>query len=167
MNDNLARARRVIAAVELVDVRLVELHAKTSIRSEDITDDMRPVFKHWATAPEPLREGVFIVRANLDLRIEEGDDKPPAATVKIQYELEYRVPDDFKANRADLSAFAKVNGVFNAWPYFREIVQAATLRMDLPPVVLPVYRVPQQPKATPTPSTAPAPSKASGPDQQP
>ena len=158
MNEDLQRARRVIAAVSLVDVRLVELHAKTTIRSEEVTEDMRPVFRHWATAPAGLKDGLFFVRANLDVRIE-NDSNPSVAAIKIQYELKYRVPEDFKASRADLAAFAKVNGVFNAWPYFREIVQTATLRMDLPPIVLPVYRVPQPAKATP--SATPAPSSIS------
>jgi preprotein translocase subunit SecB len=139
-----------------MDVRLVELHAKTTIRSAEVTEDMRPVFRHWATAPAGLKDGLFFVRANLDVRIE-NESNPSVAAVKIQYELEYRVPEDFKASRADLTAFAKVNGVFNAWPYFREIVQTATMRMDLPPVVLPVYRVPQPAKA----SAAPAPSAPS------
>jgi hypothetical protein len=134
----------------------VELYAKTTIRGDEVTDDMMPVFKHWATAPAGLKGGLFFVRANLDLRIG-SESKPSVAVVKIQYELEYRVPADFKASRADLTAFAKVNGVFNAWPYFREIVQAATLRMDLPPVVLPVYRVPQPTKATPSAAPASAP----------
>jgi preprotein translocase subunit SecB len=159
VNEHLQRARRLISAVNLIDVRLIELHAKTVIRSEDITDDMLPAVRHWASAAPPgLKEGVFFVRANLDLRIA-SEINPSVASVKIQYELEYRLPDDFKASRADLAAFAKVNGVFNAWPYFREIVQAATLRMGLPPIVLPVYRVPQTTKTTP--SAAPPPSKAS------
>ena len=153
MNEDLQRARRVIAAVSLMDVRLVELHAKTTIRSDEVTEDMRPVFRHWATAPAGLKDGLFFVRANLDVRIE-NESKPSVAVVKIQYELEYRVPEDFRASRADLTAFAKVNGVFNAWPYFREIVQTATLRMDLPPVVLPVYRVPQPAKSSVAPATS-------------
>lgn len=160
MNEHLQRARRVIAAVSLMEVRLVELHAKTNIRRDEITDDMAPVFKHWANVPAGLRAGVFFVRAHLDLRIE-SESKASVASVKIQYELEYGVPDNFKASRADLTAFAKVNGVFNAWPYFREIVQAATLRMDLPAVVLPVYRVPQPAATKVTPAADTAPSMAS------
>lgn len=39
------------------------------------------------------------------------------------------------------TAFANVNGIFNAWPYIRELVQTTATRMGLPPLVLPVYRV--------------------------
>lgn len=146
MNEQVQKARRLIAAVRLTDVRLVELHAKTSIRESEITEDMLPTFRHWATLlAGGVKDGVFYVRANLDLRVGGEEKTTRAVSVKIQYELEYSLPDDFKATGAELNAFAKVNGVFNAWPYFREAVQSATLRMGLPPVILPVYRVPAAP----------------------
>jgi hypothetical protein len=143
VNEHVQKARRLISAVSLTEVRLVELHAKTSIRASEIAGDMTPVFRHWATAPSAvLEEGVFYVRAHLDLRI--GSERTPQAViVKIQYELEYELPEGQQATRSEVLAFAKVNGVFNAWPYFRETVQSAMQRMDLPPLVLPVYRVPQ------------------------
>lgn len=147
MNEKIQQARRLIAAVELTEVRLIELQAKTSIKASELTEDMMPSFRQWATLPVGgLKDGAFYVRANLDLRIG-NEEKPAAVSVKIQYELEYALPDELKVTRAELDAFAKINGVFNAWPYFREIVQSATLRMGLPPVVLPVYRVPA-PKPT-------------------
>jgi preprotein translocase subunit SecB len=152
VNEQVQKARRLISAVRLTEVRLIELHAKTSIRSPEITEDMMPVFRHWATASTGLKDGLFYVKANLDVRIG-SEDKPQVVSVKIQYELEYALPEEFKATRTELNAFAKVNGVFNAWPYFREIVQSATQRMDLPPVVLPVFRVPAtQPQSPPSPS---------------
>lgn len=35
--------------------------------------------------------------------------------------------------------FSKVNGLFNAWPYWREYVQSATVRMGLPALTIPVF----------------------------
>lgn len=149
MNEQIQKARRLIAAVMLTDVRLTELVAKTSIRASDITEDMLPTFQHSASvATGGIKDSVFYVRANLDLRI--GSEAKHVVSVKIQYELEYSLPGDFKATRAELNAFAQVNGVFNAWPYFREIIQTAIQRMNLPPVILPVYRVPHQAPAKKT-----------------
>lgn len=143
MNEHVQKALRLISAVSLTEVRLVELHAKTTIRASDIAEDMTPVFRHWATAPSAaLEEKVFYVRAHLDLRIG-SESTPQAVVVKIQYELEYELPEGLQVTRSEIQAFARVNGVFNAWPYFRETVQSAMQRMDLPPLVLPVYRVPQ------------------------
>jgi hypothetical protein len=78
-------------------------------------------------------------------------EKKPALRLKVEYELRYRVPPEFEARKTEVDAFAKVNGVFNAWPYFREYIQTTTQRMNLPPIIIPVYRVPPQaPKEAPT-----------------
>lgn len=37
--------------------------------------------------------------------------------------------------------FAELNGVYNAWPYWREFVQNITGRMELPTLTIPVFRI--------------------------
>jgi hypothetical protein len=148
VNAEIQKARRLIAAVSLANVRLLDASAKTRIRLADITEGMHPQFSHSArVSSEGLRDGVFYVIAALAVRIVSGADEKEHASMKVQFELEYRLPSDFQASRPELSAFAKVNGVFNAWPYFREFIQSTSQKMDLPVILLPVYRVPQRPKA--------------------
>lgn len=50
---------------------------------------------------------------------------------------------------AYFKAFSNINAVFNAWPFFRELVHSTLGRMGMQPIALPVYRV------TPTPSAQP------------
>jgi len=88
------------------------------------------------------------VLASIDLAVAD-DSQPPVVTMKVKYALVYSVPSDFKATKAEIRSFADVNGIFNAWPYFREFVQSTSSRMDLPPIILPVYRVPQMSKPKP------------------
>ena len=38
--------------------------------------------------------------------------------------------------------FGQINAVFNAWPCWRELVQAPPARMSLPTLTVPVFRVP-------------------------
>ena len=52
-----------------------------------------------------------------------------------------RFPDEESFSSEELEAFGEVNAVFNAWPYWRELVQASLARMLLPPLTLPVFRV--------------------------
>ncbi len=41
-------------------------------------------------------------------------------------------------------AFADLNATTNVWPYFREMVQSTTVRMGIPPMILPLFRAVQQ-----------------------
>jgi hypothetical protein len=108
---------------------------------------MRPQYTHSArAASEGVKNGVFYVIASLAVRIISESDEREHAVMKVQFELEYRLPSEFLASRSELAAFAKVNGVFNAWPYFREFLQSTSQKMDLPVILLPVYRVPQPPR---------------------
>ena len=158
MNPNIQKARRLIGVVSLENIRLVEESAHTKVARHQLTEGMKPHFQTSAKPDGGLSEdGRFFVLAVIELTVADAP-QPPAVTMRAKYELEYSVPGDFKATKAELRAFAEVNGAFNAWPYFREFVQSTSLRMDLPPIILPVYRVPQVHKETPLAS----PSKSSG-----
>jgi hypothetical protein len=160
VNPNIQKARRLIGAVSLENVRLVYESALTKVNRLQLTEGMRPRFQTSAKSIGGLtEESTFSVLSSIELEVAE-DSQPPVVTMKARYELEYSVLPDFKATKSELRAFAEVNGTFNAWPYFREFVQSTSLRMDMPPIILPVYRVPQPSKET-TPSTTPPSSKAS------
>jgi hypothetical protein len=65
------------------------------------------------------------------------------ARVVCRFALDYRVADEvfFKSlTDTDIEAFARINGVHNAWPYMREYCQSTLGRMQLPGVVLPSRR---------------------------
>lgn len=65
----------------------------------------------------------------------------------LQYELRTEAPpDDLRELLFD--AFAGLNGVYNAYPYLREHVQSTIGRMGLPPLVIPVFRVPRRDDAS-------------------
>jgi preprotein translocase subunit SecB len=95
-----------------------------------------------ATVGERHDDGGFSVIATIDVRLLENESSDdPATSVKATFELCYRLPSDFAPEEADLSSFAEMNGVYNAWPYWREYIQSTISRMNLPPVVLPLFRI--------------------------
>lgn len=55
---------------------------------------------------------------------------------------------------APLRHFSELNGLVNAFPYFRELVQSATSRMGLSPLVLPLLKVTRPPAAPAQPAVA-------------
>lgn len=60
--------------------------------------------------------------------------------IAAMFLLQYRLPSFEGLSKSNFNAFGEMNGVYNAWPYWREYVQATTLRMGLPSITIPVYR---------------------------
>lgn len=94
----------------------------------------------WRSNHE-ISESGLVLSVRIDFKIDFG--KKPTVAITCAYLLEYHLDSPPPSDARDdlLSAFAKVNGVYNAWPYLREIVQNTCARMNLPPTVLPVFRV--------------------------
>jgi hypothetical protein len=67
-------------------------------------------------------------------------------SVTARFVLVYSVKSFDGIDNEHISAFAGTNGVFNAWPYWREFVQNTTARMGLPrPITIPVFRIGDNP----------------------
>lgn len=80
---------------------------------------------------------------------------PPLA-IEVEFALTYVLTSDDEIDSEKVEAFGQMNGVYNAWPYIRELVQSTLTRMSLPSLTLPVltsglltqiYRNRQQDKA--------------------
>jgi preprotein translocase subunit SecB len=63
------------------------------------------------------------------------------ATVEAQFSILYGVADLDSHGNDQLLAFAKTNGAFNAWPYWREFVQSMSARIGMKPVFVPAMTV--------------------------
>lgn len=140
MTDDLSLARNVIAKAEIVSVRLIASNTKATIRAP----------QQAGNAPVRLKQEFSTTRTDKGFRVlgdfgaailTQDANAPPAVLLEATFELEYTLPSDLNASDEELNAFARLNGLFNAWPYFREFVQASMARMQLPPLVLPLMRV--------------------------
>lgn len=140
-------AGRVTAVAQIGDVRLQQATARRRIRHvSEVGDKAVVAVSHGARiVGEQSQDGTFVVVAGVETRVSPSDDPKavPYVQVKVSFEVSYRLPDGFSATRQELEEFARVNAVFNVWPYFREFIQSTTARMGLPPIVLPLYRVPK------------------------
>lgn len=86
---------------------------------------------------------IFVV---IDFELEALLDKSETPVVKVEskFLLVYSISDCSNLSEKAYQQFAEVNAVFNAWPYWREFVQNATLRMGLPPLTMPVFKIVQE-----------------------
>jgi len=152
--DEFALALPISGQVEILAVILAEAHVIRRPSDQIALSGFE--IKTRYSVEELLRENLddtlrvklaFELVGNQEGRIE------PEFTISIiaKFALVYKLNSWEKIEYGNLHAFAMTNGVFNAWPYWREFVQSTTVRMSLPPIVLPVFRFP-----TALPSTATA-----------
>lgn len=76
----------------------------------------------------------------------ERRQKKPDVVIEAAFVIMYEAKRLEGLKRDNFEAFAQSNGVYNAWPYWREFVQNTVARMNLPPLTIPVFRL--MPKVT-------------------
>ena len=133
--------KRLIAEVEIEGVRLVEATAETKVRSPADTGAVDLLVNRTAEISERQDSKTFFVMAKMRAQlVPEQAKEEPRVSIETSFELQYRLPEGFRADPDTLTTFAQTNGIYNAWPYWREFVQSTFARMGLPPVVLPLLR---------------------------
>jgi hypothetical protein len=148
VSDVLKRLGPIISNAKLQDIRLVESSCKAF--AHDLSEAAEVDVRINSSAKAILRAaGLFSVLADLEVMLLPAGSSPPdGARVAARFEVRYQIPQNLQIHEGLLDEFARVNGVFNAWPYWREFVQNTLVRMGLPPLTLPLYRVPTQPAST-------------------
>lgn len=133
----------LIAAVQIRDIRLVEAGVSTSVRSAKEAGEIEFEVVTSADVKEyNMDEGIFWVRAQITTRIIPVEpEKDAVVSVSAAFEIEYSLPKESRFSQEQLNTFSKINGVFHAWPYWREFVQNMVARMNLPTITLPVFRL--------------------------
>ena len=71
----------------------------------------------------------------------EGKKKEPDLIIEATFILIYKAKTLEGLKQENFKAFADTNGIYNVWPYWREFVQNTVVRMSLPPLTIPVFRL--------------------------
>jgi preprotein translocase subunit SecB len=61
--------------------------------------------------------------------------------IRATFLLIYQAKDIGSFDDKAFEIFGQSNGIYNAWPYWREFVQNITSRMGLPVLTIPVFRI--------------------------
>jgi preprotein translocase subunit SecB len=140
----------VAATVEIGRVRYLCFSAKHDPTAT--TGAMAVEFKHKTTAraegPDDPRI-VVLAEFLMEARLEQSDAAKPCCEIGAALELTYRTAKAMEFTREQLDAFGMMNGIYNAWPYWREFVQNATARMGLPTLIVPSFRFAAAPNDNP------------------
>ena len=91
--------------------------------------------------------GVRLVDGDTLAALEEGDDLPEEAQyleIEAEFYARYLLNPsaDLEALRPAIEEFGRYNLGYHVWPYWREFVQSTCARMGIPPIPVPMYRLP-------------------------
>lgn len=159
-------AAKVVASVELRDIKLVE--GRSLLSPAFVKGGCRFPPKRWAV--NLGQHGRFNIReknilcTTIDFSFvarEQGNaKKQPLMLIRATFLAEYEMASEFKPSKLELKSFLTANATFNCWPYWREYVQSTVARMNLPPPTLPFFRVRAQHPSKPKEKHLPAGSQS-------
>lgn len=135
----------------LVSIRVTEAEL-WSATSRDLNDGGEAETEIGFRPTSVRREEDFLgLTIKFHFGLSSGTEKPTnLVRVSCQFEALYSLATDFEPTERQIAAFHKGNAVFNCWPFFREFVQNATVRMHIPPPPVPFLRImpalPDQPR---------------------
>jgi preprotein translocase subunit SecB len=135
--------KRIISVVQIESVRLCEAHYRSAVQPSEIADAIKiTTSRKTEVVKEPTDDRSFRIETAFTMEVRStDDDEKLQAEIRGTFELSYEIPDDDSFSSEELEAFGEVNAVFNAWPYWRELVQASLARMSMPPLTMPVFRL--------------------------
>jgi hypothetical protein len=140
-------AAQVSRHVQIEEVRLIRASARRS-PGIAVTEGEMAIFHrlHETTFKQKGADLIIEIRFGLQ---GVGKDDPSRKLFELSaaFELTYKLDRETTFPAAQLRGFSSVNGAYNAWPYWREFVQNTAVRMGLPRLVVPVFRVPRRPKS--------------------
>ncbi len=146
-----APAASVASVVNLQDIFIEECSARRTPEGASIGD----VNRAWSSVEKETigrleAKGLLYIKLPFLLRVQRKisdlDDEEalaaitPAVEIRCRFVLVYAISSYEELSDENLAAFAQSSGVFSAWPYWREFVHSASLRLSISPIVLPTYR---------------------------
>lgn len=149
--EDINRSATVAKVVELVSLRMIKGEFGPSQETAAKTrknDAALPPYQFEFTPRFDEKENLLEVRIDIhgrDIRNATGegagtDGLRVDAGFLLAYQLMVAPPP--KELRGDFfTAFAKVNGLMNIWPYYREFAHEVARRMGFPAVLVPLLRV--------------------------
>lgn len=140
-----SESRTLSQVINLLQISVTEFHARTTMIAEDLPPIPPQLFLEVeASGHDHPEKNVLEVVATLCVFAKpqsEDEDEEPPLDIRATYRILYGRPPDFVPTNEELQDFARNNGVFNAWPYWRELTHSFYGRMNLPFPPLPVFRV--------------------------
>ena len=142
----LSRAARVARQVSLLDVYWDDIQAKARTPFASAPEGPWKLdYKDRLGSVERTDDNKLAVIVRFVLTGSEPKSEQELLRISQVIRIRYEVLEDEEISEQDLRDFAKVNALYNAWPYAREVVQQMSTRLDYPPIVMPLLVIQPEP----------------------
>ncbi len=141
---NLARASLVSRSVQIESVNLarIAMNSRVEARAGKSPIQLRQRFKTEYDLPQSDFRTI-LVRVNFMFEAFSQSEREPdqrVMDINARFLVAYRTINSRSFPPDALQHFAELNGTYNAWPYWRELVQSMTMRAGMSGVTVPVFR---------------------------
>ena len=131
---------KVSARAELQDIYLLSCNVSRTI--DALSFDQVGAEINFAGSLLAEDDEFFTAQVNLTVLGHPKDDVDDVViNIDAAYNLVYRLGDKQSLTSDDLVTFCEMNAVYNIWPFFRELVQNMANRMDIPSLMLPLFKI--------------------------
>ena len=146
MTTNLERAATVSRNVQIQSVTLAGANLQTNVDPLAVPEELELTQEYRSTVDvKETRPDHLYVTVDFKFTAEEGSEESPGANaieLEASYLVVYALKNASEYAEDALEHFAWLNGAYNAWPYWRELVQTVSGRVGIASVVVPVFRPP-------------------------
>ncbi len=144
--------------VQLEDVRLIGCECVQKPNASNAKKKFTITYSTQVETDEQNGRLAVIPKFHFEAFTEDSAEKPVIVII-ASFGLLYRLESFAGLTQENFKQFSDANGIYNAWPYWREFVQNTVARMGLPPLAIPVFRLVR--------SSAPSPGEKKGKSERP
>jgi hypothetical protein len=144
---DLKKAVAVADRVELLNVRLIQSDCLLKPSGLKGPYELNVDFVVNVQYDESKKNIAILPSFKLDAFVKDAKKEEPDFNIYATFLLNYKIDSFEGLDKECIQAFGYANGLYNAWPYWREYIQNTAVRMGLPNMTIPVFRlVPQEKK---------------------
>lgn len=139
----IALAAAVADRVEIRDVRLIRSTCHQSPKAAQASKLDATLNRQTDVQIDESKNAIAVI-AHFEFSaraVARPDDAEPDLQLSADFLVLYTAKSLSGLTKLNFQKFGELNGTYNAWPYWRELLQNTMTRMQLKPFVLPVFRI--------------------------
>lgn len=143
MTTNVDLARQVAKHVQLRSIALRSANIDSDLSDDDDQLDLTVTQQHRCSVDHQVKGDRREVRVLAEFKFTASkSESEDGSVVRLDatFVLVYEMSSTAEFEPRCIQYFADINGAYNAWPYWRELVQSAAGRVGMAGIVIPVYR---------------------------